>query len=207
MIRFSCPHCNRPYVLANALAHLPLLCKGCSQRITPPDPEPDPPPTPVNQSGFQSVLPRRRPETPTATTPDSSASDPGVDTPVPSNPADPPLFEKPELIDERPVVVTPAEGALRAGQAPTPARSRKALPLLVDLVVLLIVLAVGALVGEMVAKKKTADILKGATSSPKFPPLDLLIWLGGPVIFGLLYAWLGTRGWTVGGWLKRRSAD
>lgn len=44
MIRFNCPHCGRTYELPDALASLPLVCKQCGQRITPPAPSPDPPP-------------------------------------------------------------------------------------------------------------------------------------------------------------------
>jgi hypothetical protein len=44
VIRFKCPNCDRPYVLPDALAHLPLVCKGCAQRLSVPDPTPDPEP-------------------------------------------------------------------------------------------------------------------------------------------------------------------
>lgn len=47
MIRFNCPSCGRPYELPDALAGLPLLCKRCGQRVTPPAPAPDPPPPPL----------------------------------------------------------------------------------------------------------------------------------------------------------------
>ncbi|MBY0458041.1 MAG: hypothetical protein K2V38_11935, partial [Gemmataceae bacterium] len=43
MIRFNCPNCNRFYELPPALAFLPLVCKGCGQRLTPPAPEAVPP--------------------------------------------------------------------------------------------------------------------------------------------------------------------
>ena len=46
MIRFNCPTCGRPYELPDAMAHLPLVCKQCGQRLTPPAPTPDPPPPP-----------------------------------------------------------------------------------------------------------------------------------------------------------------
>ena len=46
MIRFNCPHCGRYYELPPALAGLPLVCKQCGERITPPAAEPDPPAPP-----------------------------------------------------------------------------------------------------------------------------------------------------------------
>jgi hypothetical protein len=44
VIRFNCPHCERHYELPDALAKLPLVCKQCGQRLTPPEPTPEPPP-------------------------------------------------------------------------------------------------------------------------------------------------------------------
>ncbi|VTR91143.1 unnamed protein product [Gemmata massiliana] len=46
MIRFNCPNCGRHYELLPALAFLPLVCKQCGERITPPAPDPEPPPPP-----------------------------------------------------------------------------------------------------------------------------------------------------------------
>lgn len=46
MIRFNCPNCDRPYEVPDALARLPLVCKQCGQRVTPPAPSPDAPPPP-----------------------------------------------------------------------------------------------------------------------------------------------------------------
>lgn len=43
MIRFNCPNCARHYELSPALAFLPLVCKQCGQRITPPAADPEPP--------------------------------------------------------------------------------------------------------------------------------------------------------------------
>lgn len=91
-----------------------------------------------------------------------------------------------------------------AGTEAKPAGNRKTLARVADAAVFLVLLVVGALLGEMVARKPTGEILSGAGSAPKFPPTDLLLWLGCVAFFGLLYAWLGTRGWTVGGWLRRK---
>src|SRR5215204_1727329 len=46
VIRFNCPNCGRHYELPDALASLPLVCKQCGQRMTPPAPSPEPPPPP-----------------------------------------------------------------------------------------------------------------------------------------------------------------
>lgn len=44
VIRFHCPSCDRPYALPDALAHLPLVCKGCGERLNVPDSSADPEP-------------------------------------------------------------------------------------------------------------------------------------------------------------------
>jgi hypothetical protein len=104
-----------------------------------------------------------------------------------------------------PAPITPAQQApAPPEEAPNPAR--RLLGKLLDGVVGLILFAVGAMVGEYVAEKPTREILESAGSAPKFPPLDLLIWLGSAAGFVLIYVWLGTRGWTVGCWLRRRAA-
>jgi hypothetical protein len=87
------------------------------------------------------------------------------------------------------------------------ARARKIMAWVVDGVLALGVLVAGALVGELVAKKPTREILSGAASAPTFPPTDLLLWLGCVAVFGLAYVWLGTRDWTAGGWLRRRASS
>src|SRR5581483_10467077 len=67
VIRFSCPQCGRAYVLADALAHLPLVCKGCGQRLAVPDPQPEPeppPPPPVKRPVPVAKAPPPPPEPP-----------------------------------------------------------------------------------------------------------------------------------------------
>ena len=66
---------------------------------------------------------------------------------------------------------------------------RKALGLVVDVVVVLILVVVGVFLGELLANKSTREILDGA-SGPKFPQLELLMWLAPPVVFVLVYEWL-----------------
>jgi hypothetical protein len=86
-----------------------------------------------------------------------------------------------------------------------PPAERKFLGIVVDVAVVLILLVLGVIVGEFAAGKSTREVMATA-AAPKFPPVDLLMWLAGPAFFLLVYAWLGTRGRTVGGWLRRRAA-
>jgi hypothetical protein len=83
--------------------------------------------------------------------------------------------------------------------------SHKALGIVVDVCVVLLLLVGGAVVGEIVAGKSTREVIDGM-SGPKFPQLDLLIWLAPPVLFVLVYTLLGSRGKTVGAWLRRRTS-
>ena len=209
MIRFSCPHCGREYLLADALAHLSLICKGCGQRLTVPDPEPEPPPAPPppppppkshptpepesilreGEAPAEPQLPARREPRP-----------PAKHIPAPESVDEP--FISPETLAQLDHTAKPPP---EAGTETKPAGNRKALARVADAAVVLALLVIGALLGEVVARKPTGEILSNAGSAPKFPPTDLLLWLGCVAFFGLAYAWLGTRGWTVGGWLRRRA--
>jgi len=201
MIRFNCATCGREYVLADALRHLPLLCKQCGHRLVVPDPQPEPvapiaapvaeplPYAPAAEKGSASegrlmALP--------------SVSDSEVD-----------LFMSAEMRAKLAAAAAPepvAEAPLPIPEPTAPRRPpTKALPAAVDAFITVILLALGMFVGEAVAGESTGHILSNAGSAPKFPPTDLLLWLGCVGFFGLLYGWLGARGWTVGGWLKRRT--
>jgi hypothetical protein len=78
------------------------------------------------------------------------------------------------------------------------------LPLLVDLGVFLILVGGGLLVGELLARKPTMQIVSEAGSAPKFPPVDLLLWLAPAVLLALVYLLLSKRKRTLGAWLRRR---
>jgi hypothetical protein len=223
VIRFSCPHCGRAYVLADALTHLPLVCKGCGQRLSVPDPSPEPepvlPPPPVKPAPLKLPPPSPaapRPVIAKETAPPSTeppadaidflatrsraAIDPNSDEgSFDSSPNGERFAESPE--SPAPVkkpVAPPAEPA-------PPRTGRKLLPVVVDVLAVLILVALGVLAGELLVKKSSGQILSESSAAPKFPPVELLMWLAGPVVAGLIYLWLGTRGWTVGGWLKRRA--
>ena len=46
MIRFNCPHCSRRYEVPDALARLPLTCKGCGKPLPVPETSTEPEPQP-----------------------------------------------------------------------------------------------------------------------------------------------------------------
>lgn len=236
MIRFSCSNCGRAYLLADALAHLPLLCKACGQRLNVPDPsaEPQAPPEPepddsgsaeldvieklaAASPGVPVPVPAHSPtpESQTVASPDLSPEPPpadepllspdaqaGLDLPLEMNSATPKPHPVPTPVS-RPAAKPPATPAPRATTSP---RGGKLLPILADIGIVLIMLVVGVMIGEVIARKPTRTILREAGSAARFPPTNLLMWLGPPLVLVLVYAWLGTRKWTVGTWLKRRAA-
>jgi hypothetical protein len=199
VIRFNCPTCGRDYELPDALARLPLVCKKCGQRITPPDPTPEPP------------LPPSRPAAP------SPAAAVPVAPPRPAAPEDEELpLAKP---DESPGVnldllgPPPPPAKPRPVAPPAPVVEEAAppgepeptmLPFVADLIVFLVLLGVGAFLGELLVGKTTGQVISESGSAPKFPPIDLLVWAALPVVFGLIYLLLGKRGRSVGAWLRRR---
>jgi len=197
VIRFSCPNCQRDYYLADALAHLPLLCKGCGQRLEVPEPTKDEPPPPVVKSKAERPV---------------SIHDLEFHPPTPTvNDSEVDLFMtaelKAKLKREAPKPLEKPPPPVHAPEHPAEdAPSRRSLGLAVDVVVTLVLLGIGMLIGEMVAGKPTSQILSGITG-PKFPPMDFVLWLGCVGFFGLVYAWLGTRGWTIGAWLKRHLVE
>ena len=72
-----------------------------------------------------------------------------------------------------------------------------------DVVVVLVLIAVGALLGEMLAGKSTREVWEDAGSSVVFPPTDLLMWLSPPLLVTLVYALLISRGKSLGARLRR----
>ena len=102
MIRFNCPHCNRFYELHPALAHLPLVCKQCGQRITPPEAPPEPPPAPYPPKGSAPVPPR----------PAAPPDKPVAESVAPAQPKTKPAAKapaKPPEQPKRPVPPTPED--------------------------------------------------------------------------------------------------
>jgi hypothetical protein len=78
VIRFNCPHCERHYELPDALAKLPLVCKQCGQRITPPEPTPEPP----SVAKPQAAVPVK-PPAPLTPRPKARQADPTKPSPSP----------------------------------------------------------------------------------------------------------------------------
>ena len=214
MIRFNCPNCSRSYELPDAMARLSLVCKGCGQPLAVPEPTPEPKPEPRKPDP-----PKPKPEPPKSVVSPRPADPPRIPlpaptpakaaAPVPLKPADDDLlFEKPDLLSELEPEASAARPVAKPKPAPAPpqAGGSKLVAVVVDVGIGLILLVVGVLLGELLAKKSTRDVLSEAGSAAKFPPIDLLLWMAPLVMFGLIFALLAGRGKTLGGWLRRRSA-
>jgi hypothetical protein len=206
---------------------LPLVCKSCGRRLELPPPQPDLPPVPV--------APPVPPPVPHVGTPgpNSSAHHLGAHAPGSPNQPKPDVLDKAFLTPETwakldvPLEVTPGAPPAKGAEPPSlpvppvapkpwgevrgkppaaaPPAGRNLIAVVADVAVTLVLLALGALLGEFAAHKSTREVLATA-AAPKFPPTELLLWLAGPVLLLLIYAFLGTRGKTVGGWLRRRGA-
>jgi hypothetical protein len=151
-----------------------------------------------------------------AATPAPPPPEPGPKTELSNGPAEHYHPTADRNLDDSPdgePVARPSRSPARAAAAVAPPEppaprpgGRRAVALVVDAAVFLILVAGGVFAAEVLLGKSSAEVLRGSAAAPKFPPTDLLIWLAGPVLAGLIYLWLGTRGWTVGGWLRRRRA-
>jgi hypothetical protein len=191
VIRFPCANCGRKYVLPDALAGLPHICKGCGQRLTVPAAGEGDEPEPIDEEVNGEA--------------------------VAAEPKEPPIFLSDDLkgeVDLKPEYAgepSPQIPGRKPPPAPAPpppvvvSLGQRALGLAADVVAGLVLAALGILLGEFATGKSTADILRDAGSAPKFPPTDLLLWLGcvaTPVMGYLLFA---RRGKSLGGWLRRRA--
>lgn len=211
MIRFNCPNCGRLSEVPLALARLPLLCKGCGQPLVVPEastaePEPPPPPPPPRPAHKPPVLKLAKPD-PVPPPPPPSEPDPEPEPeveadPEPEPPPPPPKPKAKPPVRRKPVAVAtvPVEPT-----AP-PRRPRKnPLPVVIDVLVGALLLALGVYLGEVLAKKPTAQVWRDAGSAMTFPPEELILWLGPPSVVLLTYVLLASKGASVGGWLKRRT--
>ncbi|VTU00076.1 unnamed protein product [Gemmataceae bacterium] len=198
MIRFNCPHCNRLSEVPPALARLPLLCKGCGQPLVVPETstvEPEPPPPPPPRPAHKPPVLK-------------------IAKPVPVPPPEPEA--EPELVEEPPPKPAPkprppARRKPPPGPEPAPEKPRRPranpLPVVADVCVALLLLLLGAYLGELLARKPTAQVWRDAGSAVTFPPEELILWLGPPSVLVLTYALLASKGRGVGGWLKRRAGQ
>lgn len=201
VIRFHCPKCGRECLLPRALIGVPLLCKGCGDRLAVPEhsePLPEPP-----RPAFDRSLPIAREDQPdilvTPTVEDSSVNlflsaevRKNLFLPIEgSGQSPPPDVETPVASTDLPVTAPPPD--------------RKLLARIADGAAFFAMLALGAVVGSMVAGKSIAQIFADAPASPRFPPTDLMILVASVAVCGLLYVWLGTRGWSLGARIRHRS--
>ena len=74
---------------------------------------------------------------------------------------------------------------------------------MVDITAVLILLVAGAFLGELVTGKPTKQVVREAGSAVAFPPVDLVMWLAPPLLLGLVYTLLVSRGVSVGSRLRR----
>jgi hypothetical protein len=202
VIRFTCSNCGRAYHVPEALARLSLLCKGCAQRLVVPEAstDPEPPEMPFEHSldppgmvGTVDLFPDtdmvRKPAGPR-------------EIPDPQDSVD--LFPKPDLEPASAGVPPLKRQPVPALAAPVRVDRGRALELVVDVMVGLLLAGLGMLLGVLATGKGTVEVLREAGSAPKFPTVNLLLWLGcvaSPVLGYVLFV---KRGKSVGAWLRRR---
>lgn len=179
---------------------MPLLCKGCGQPLVVPEistaePEPvPPPPPPVVALPKQKPVPVPIPPPPPEPEPEPEAELPPVEPP--------PQVERPKPPKKR----RQSDPVPQSTPQPEPQRERKKLlPVVADVAVGLLLLAIGVLLGEMLAKKPTAQVWHDAGGAVKFPPEELILWMGPPALISLVYGLLVSKKISVGSWLKRRA--
>ena len=80
------------------------------------------------------------------------------------------------------------------------------LPFIADLVVFALLVVVGMLLGEVIVRKSTGDVL-AELANPTFPPVDLVVWAVPTVVFAFIYILLGRRDRTVGAWIRNRALE
>jgi len=99
----------------------------------------------------------------------------------------------------------PAQPLAPHAELETPSAKNDAslLPFIADLVAFLLLVVVGLLLGELIVRKPTGEVL-AEVAHPTFPPVNLLLWAAPAVMFALIYILLGRRERTLGGWLRRR---
>ncbi len=189
---------------------------------------PRPAPTPAPDPAVATVEVRPAPDKPSSNGPPAShtgpEASPASQSRLPGADDDEFLFEKPDSLAEldldaparpaaelnhAPHADTPPPAQPVAGPKsvptapPEPRGGSKLVAVVVDVAVVLILLVAGVLLGEVLARRPTREVLTDAGSAPKFPPIDLLMWMTPPVLLALVYALLASRGKTVGGWLRR----
>jgi hypothetical protein len=212
VIRFQCNTCRHSYALPDALARVPLLCKGCGHRLVLPGPgewTSDPQDEPV-----EDPAPDTHASSEHRASAEAEEDDGDVRTGLWPELEDDPRRRRAGK-DPRAVAPDDPQGTVNLSNPPAAAASpistipatptgRRGLGMAVDIAVGLGLAGIGALLGEVAVGKSSAVILREAGSAPKFPPMDLLLWIGCVATPILVYLLLANRGKTVGGWLRRR---
>ena len=201
VIRFNCSHCSRYYELPDAMQHLPLLCKGCGQRLVLPEPSPNPVPTlaqelaipPIDTPAAVAVLP--------SALPTESIDKTAVAKNAESIQVLPEHVSNDLQNDSKPTSTAASVGE-KADEENESTVRRKPLAKVVDAFIVLVLIAFGSVIGEMLARKSTTDVWNEAGHAIKFPPVDLLLWLSPPTLFVLIYGFLISRRKSLGWWLN-----
>ncbi len=107
--------------------------------------------------------------------------------------------------ENRPIAAAPTVAKPKLSDEVVAAPRRKSLSIIVDGMIGLLLLLMGGFLGEFLAQTSTGDVWHNAGSAPKFPPIDLLLWLAPPSILILVYYLLVTKRKSLGAWLQRRS--
>lgn len=98
----------------------------------------------------------------------------------------------------------PAPVAAPVPTAEPKRRLKHVLPVIADVAVGVILLGLAVFLGETLAGKPTRQLWHDAGGAVKFPPIELIQWIGPVAVIMLTYALLVSKGVSVGGWLRRR---
>jgi hypothetical protein len=131
----------------------------------------------------------------------------GVHQPPPAESEDEPI-NLDLLPKAAPPPPAPWRPAQPGGSEPEPAEEPAPglLPFLADAGAFLLLVVVGLFLGELLVHKPTGEVLSDL-ASPKFPPVDLLMWAAPAVLFALVYLLLFKRGVSVGSLIRRRGMN
>lgn len=126
---------------------------------------------------------------------------PAPKPPVPRARTEPELeLPKREPKRERPAPAPQPEPQAEPEPEPEPAARSGLIPFAADLLALVVLLAGGMLVGELIVKKHTGAVLSNAAENP----IEALLWAAVPLVLALVYVLLAGRGLSPGARLRGR---
>jgi hypothetical protein len=97
----------------------------------------------------------------------------------------------------------PAQAAETQAEADRPEGPAPGLlPFVADAVAFVLLVVAGLVVGELLVRKPTGEVLS-ELAAPKFPPVNLLMWAAPAVLFALVYLLLSGRGLGLGALVRR----